>query len=412
MSTAQATKATDNIAKALSKNSAFNFLKGSKNAATALSVSTPLETASKEVESFALYTTGTLQLSITPEILDAIEELRSLGVTKDFKRLAHFVTELQIDAPSQNGLATTIVNPMWLASHVPFCQTPRDLTDEMVKKSTWAIEFQGEHALIDGVPVWERLDGERLDFYLLYKLYRDSRYGLIDSGDYVLCTRSMAGLARRLDLAPQLLSIISKIYNWSTRCGYYDIFFEHEILKRRQMEVQLLQRDHLSVSMQLLDTAVDWLTENVKHLQPKDALSMAELGLKYSRLSLGLAPDKPIIKDADGKGHSTSLSVQINNAEQMVQMNQASQQSNVERQLGEDLKDNDNLLSILHVLQESGAMATALREEITEMPEEADNFESDDDFIEVPDDSAGAAPIDPTNKFVEIIEPAGFEEEA
>ena len=94
---------------------------------------------------------------------------------------------------------------------------------------------------------------------------------------------------------------------------------------------------------------------------------MLQLGIEYSRLSIGLNRDKP--------GSSVTAPTQPtlaiynnttnNNADQMVQVNQTSAfSSEVERQLHEDLKAEDNLLSILHVLQRSGAIETALNEDL------------------------------------------------
>lgn len=360
--------------RALSKDSAFDFLKGSKRGGE---YSTPLEAAQGQIQSFASYTTGTLELKLTPEIVSAVADLRQMSVSTEFKKLAEFVSQLQRDFPQQNNLLVCFINPTWLASKVPFCETPQDVTEEMIHKSTWQIEFQGDHALVDGVPVWDRLEGERYDFFLLFKLYRDARYGLIETGDYVLCSRSMAGLARRLQLAPQLLAVLAKIYNWQLRCSYYDRFFENEILRRRQMEVQLLQRDHLKFATDLLDKAMSFFEKHSNQITPKDAIAMAELGFKFSRLSLGLVPDKPGMKGSDGEIASPLLSIQVNNTDKMIQVNdQRSYGSEVERRLQENLKDNDNLLSILHVLQKSGAMATAIQSDLVEMDEDGARAEA------------------------------------
>ena len=363
--------------RALSKNSAFDFLKGSKQGGECL---TPLEREANQIQSFASYTTGTVELKLTPDVLSAVEDLREMTVSTEFKRLAQFVSTLQASFPSQSGLLVAFINPAWLASHVPFCETPQDVTEDMIQRSTWKIDLQGEMALVDGVPVWDRLEGERYDFFLLFKLYRDARYGLIDSGDYVLCSRSMAGLARRLAIKPLLLATLAKIYNWQLRCSYYDLFFENEILRRRQMEVQILQRDHLKFATTLLDKAMTYFERHANQITPKDAIAMAELGFKFSRLSLGLVPDKPIMKGSEGEATSPLLSIQVNNADKMFQVNdQRSYGSEVERRLQENLKDNDNLLSILHVLQKSGAMATALHDGL--VPDESINVE---DTIEQP----------------------------
>lgn len=359
---------------ALSKNSAFSFLKGSKSAGT--EIRTPLETISETIQSFASYTTGTVEMKVTPEIMDSVKELRTLSVSSDFRRLAEFVQVLQADFPMQDNLLVAFLNPMKLATEIVDCETPQDVTEEVLQRARWQIELQGDHALIDGLPIWDRLEGERVDFYNVFKLYRDSRYGLIDTGDYTLCTRSMAGLARHLNLSPRLLDVLNKMYNWKLRCAYYDKFFEMEIVRKKQMEVQMLQRDHLKFSTTLLDKAMSFFEMHSNQLTPKDAISLAELGFKISRLSLGMMPDKPAM--SDGAQTQPLLAVQINQQTQntsSVQVNQQNFSSEAERQMHENLKDNDNLLSILHVLQRSGAMDTAIT---AELADSAIDIEEDD----------------------------------
>lgn len=356
---------------ALSKNDTYGFLTGARLAEEQL---TPLEQATGKVKSFASYTTGAIELKVTPEMMQFAEGLKELKLSTEFKKLAQFVQTLQRDLPMQNNLLVVIINPTWLASQVPFCDTPEDITEEQVKKSQWKIELSGDYAMIEGVPVWERLDGERIDFYNLFKLYRDARYGLLDTGDYVLCNRSMAGLARKLNLSPAMVNTIASIYNWSLRCAYYDRYFEMEIARRKQLEVQILQQDHLKFASTLVDKAMSFFEKNSAQITPKDAIAMAELGFKISRLSLGLMPDKPI---AGGDQASQPLLAIYNNttnnqADKMIQVNdQRSYGSEVERRLQEDIKDNTNLLSILSVLQRSGAMATALHSEL--VPDEPED---------------------------------------
>jgi hypothetical protein len=394
---------------ALSKNDTFDFLRGSKHAAEQL---TPLEREAIKVQSFASYTTGAIEMKITPEMMTFAEGLKDLTLSTEFKKLAHFVQTLQRDLPVQNNLLVVILNPAWLASSVPFCDTPADITEEQLKKAQWPIELSGDYALIDGVPVWERLEGERLDFYNLFKLYRDARYGLLDTGDYILCNRSMAGLARKLNISPALVSTISKIYNWATRCAYYDKYFEMEVARRRQMEVQILQQDHLKFATTLVDKAMSFFEKKADQITPKDAIAMAELGFKISRLSLGLAPDKPV---SGGNQASQPLLAIYNNtttnqADKMIQVNdQRSYGSEVERRLQENLKDNTNLLSILHVLQKSGAMSTALHSELVSDKSDEPTFESD--TVEEPA-AVSVVNIQAQPTYVEPIQkpPAAFEE--
>lgn len=316
---------------------------------------------------FANSNTGTIEFTVSPEVLSQLELLKQMKVTADFIKLATFVQALQRTMPSNEGRLLCFINPAVLAGNVPFCDSPSDITEDMIKESTINLEFTDDMALVEGVPVWERLESERLDFYQLFKVYRDMRYTVTTDGDYFLLDRSMAKLSRLTNIPAKLINCLAKIYNWALRVSYYDVYMERCAYKRQQSKVQLMESDHFRMSNALVEKAYTYLSKNVNKLTPKDALNMLQLGIEYSRLSIGLNRDKP--------GSSVTAPTQPtlaiynnttnNNADQMVQVNQTSAfSSEVERQLHEDLKAEDNLLSILHVLQRSGAIDTALNEDL------------------------------------------------
>ena len=73
-----------------------------------------------------------------------------------------------------------------------------------------------------------------------------------------------------------------------------------------------------------------------------------------------------------------------NSADQMLNINAGtstpkSGTSVVEQQLAEDMKDENNLLSILHVLQASGAMKTAIHADLVEHGEEGLDIDDSDE---------------------------------
>ena len=364
---------------ALSNSDPYDFLKGTKqaagnnlqlNAQLKDEFQSPLEEASERTKSFAIYTTGTVEMKISPEILEALSELRTFVVSSAFKKLASFITALQADLPTEgfsntgDPLCSAIMNPCLLATHATYCELAQDLPAHIITKATWIIDKICDQALINGLPVWDRLEGERYDFFLLFKLYRDSRYNIINGGEYLISSRSMAGMAKHLGLSPQLLSTLNRIYSWQTRCAYYDKFFETEMARHRQMEVQIMQRDHLQQATALLAQATTCL-ENAKDMSPKDAIAMAELGFKISRLSLGLLPDKPQgIEQGSGRLDSIAVNFNQTNADKVIQINDQRNSSPVERKLQGDMKDNANILSVLSILQRSGALQTALHSEI------------------------------------------------
>ena len=346
----------------------YSFLQGIE----AATLTTPLEEESGKINRFANYRTGTLALAIPPAMVEQCSVLRALQVTAELKRLASVVAQLQASFEI-GGQVRAIVDPALIASELPYTENLEDFTDDMKERSAMVVDYVDSTPAVHGVPVWDRLPGERVDFYNAFKLYRDSRYFLVETGEYVIVNRTLAGLARQLNIAGATLSYISKLYSWKTRCALYDQFMEAEMQKRRVQHEVLLRNDHLAVAQKLCSKAWDYLDKNFTKLTPKDALQALELGIKYSRISTGLLPDKPGTAVA---GNQTNLAIYNtttnNTADQMLNVSAGGiptgqgAGSAVERQLQQDMKQEDNLLSILHVLQASGAMKSAIHTDLVE----------------------------------------------
>lgn len=357
------------MATALSKKAdTYVFLQDPETQLTEQSTSWEDNAAKAELNTrFANTNTGTIEFTVSPEVITQLELLRQMKVTSDFIKLATFVQALQRTMPSSDGRLLCFINPSTLAGNIPFCESPSDITEDIINESTVHLEMTDDMALVDGVPVWERLDGERLDFYQLFKVYRDMRYTITSDGDYFLLDRSMAKLSRLTNVSARVINCLAKIYNWAMRVSYYDVYMERCAYKRHQAKVQLMESDHFRISNELVNRAFNYLKSNINKLTPKEALNMLQLGIEYSRLSIGLNRDKPGSSAAAPTQPTLAIyhNTTNNTADQMVQVNQQSAfSSEVERQLHEDLKAEDNLLSILHVLQRSGAIETALNEDL------------------------------------------------
>jgi hypothetical protein len=350
----------------------FDFLSVNK-AETFPDIASPLDVARKEATNFAKYNTGTIKMTVSPQLLTQLEAIKSMKVTKEFRKLAQFVEILQSELPNSDGKPTVLIDPSVFAEFIPNCDSPADITDSMKERSQLPLEIYDDVATINGIPVWERLSGERMDFYNIFKIYRDMRYGMLDNGDYVILSRTIAGLGRELGVPGILLSVLAKTYNWSARCAYYDTYMDHEIQKKRMQQVQLLQSDHFKLANRLMNKALDYLEKHSAAMKPRDAIEMLKLGFEYSRISVGLPGDKPNGGAAAPNQPTLAIynTTTNNQADQMLNINAAAGNSTnqncgsaVERQLQRDMKDENNLLSILHCLQQSGAMATAISENL------------------------------------------------
>ena len=149
---------------ALSKSEDFSFLQGNE----AETVTTPLETEAGKIKRFANYNTGALALTITPAIVEQCSVLRTLTVTTELKRLASVVAQLQATFEVM-GQVKAIVDPGLIAPELPYVESVEDFTDDMRERSAMVIEYIDSTPTIQGVPVWDRLPGERVDFHNVFK---------------------------------------------------------------------------------------------------------------------------------------------------------------------------------------------------------------------------------------------------
>ena len=343
-------------------------------------LSTPLEATAEKSPSFARFNTGTLATTITPEMAEACSAIRAIELTTELKRLSCAVAQIQASFES-SGFPTRLVSPGMIASEFHAVQCVEDFSDEFIQEASARVEMYDTMACIDGLPIWDRLPGERADFHNAFKLYRDSRYFMLDDGSYIISNRTVAGLARDLNIPAAILTYVSKLYCWSTRCKCYDSYMESSIQRRKTQEIAMLQSDHTKIAKKLCDKAISYLGKNFDSLQPKEVLQALELGIKYGRISAGLLGDKP----GNTTGSQTNFSFvsnTTNNAEQMMQVHTSGSISTVEKQLQEDLKQEDNLLSILHVLQASGAMKTAIHSDLIANGEEGLDIIDGDEEVE------------------------------
>ena len=291
------------------------------------------------------------------------------------KTLNGMIDEREYDSVLEIGCGTGVLSQLFVKKHSFLSLILNDLSDSMRDRATLPLEYMDNIAVIQGIPAWDILPGERVDFHNVFKLYRDSRYFLLDTGDYAISNRTIAGLAKQLGVSGSILTYISKLYSWQDRCALYDSYMESEMQKRKAQQEVMIRNEHLKMTQQLASKAWDKLTKQINNLGPKELIQVLELGIKYSRISAGMLPDKP--GDAVAT-RQTNLSIYNNTtnntADQMMNIHAGSTPektgSAVERQLAEDMKDENNLLSILHVLQASGAMKTAIHADLIDHGDE------------------------------------------
>lgn len=357
----------------------MGFVRADTNAAQdEQMIKSPLEENREKVNSFAKYSTGAMPVEIPQEILVTCERLREIQVTTELLRISKLIAQVQASFES-SGVPSRIVNPAVIADIYPTVQTVDDFSDQLLEASSVPVEILDGYACVNGIPIWERLGSERIDFYNVFKLYRDSRYRLLEDGTYIITNRTLAGLARELKLPAGLLAYISKIHCWSTRIRCYDMYMEALIQRQKAIEVAQVQCDHQRISKKLYDKAEKYLEKNFDALQPKDVVDILELAFKYSRVSVGLLGDKPGSTSGAQTNYSF-VSTTNNNADKMIQVN-TPDLSPAMSKLQEDMKQEDNLLSIIHVLQASGAMKTAIHGDLVANGEKGLDIIDDEEVV-------------------------------
>lgn len=278
-------------------------------------------------------------------------------------RLGDFVQYFQVGVPvNSSGIPKVYIDPTQLLPHLINIDTPDALSDEIVDNAKIAINFDDGMPTIDGIPFWERLEGEPIPYYKMFKEYRELKYvDIANKG--VSLTRSIAKLAENSGMSGKQLNALAKVFHWQSRVKAYDYFKEYERQLTRQRDVELLECKHAKISNQLLDQAVEYLLGHPEQLSPKVAIDLATLAMKSGRISVGLNPDKPgSTSESSGGRGGTNINIVSQNSmvgDGGVLVQDGDDLSAVERKTKENGQDVTHIQSILHVLNASGAFSTA-----------------------------------------------------
>lgn len=276
-------------------------------------------------------------------------------------KLGQLVQYFQVGIPeNSNGIPACYIDPAVLTPALSDIDTPDDLSDTILESSKVEIIIEDGVPVVDGIPFWERLDGEPIPYYNVFKQYRDMKY-LAPSGGRQ--TRSIARLSEDVDMIGKQLSALSKTYHWSKRCLAYDIYKENERNLMKENAIESLENKHAAMSNKLLDQAVNYLLDHPEQMSPKTAIELTKLAMEAGRLSVGLDPSKPGRGNSSGGGSNPKINIYNQNANvgeggSSVQAS-ISEISDVQKKTQENSQDVSHLQSILHVLNASGAFSTA-----------------------------------------------------
>jgi hypothetical protein len=294
-------------------------------------------------------------------------------------RLGELVQYFQVGIQNNaQGIPSAYVDPTIMLPYLIDIESPDDLPDDIVMKAKTPISYEDGIPTVEGVPVWERLEGEPIPYYSLFKEYRNMKYIGLDEGGSSF-TRSIAKLSSTSQLTGRQLSALARAYHWQMRAKAYDDYKAKEREAIRRREVELLESKHARVSNQLLDQAVTYLLDHPEQLNPKTAIDLTKLAMEAGRLALGLNPDKPgSATHSSGGGTKVNIINQNANASDGSSINMVqADMSPVEQKTKENSQDVGHLQSILHILNASGAFGVAAGQQ-----EEVPQREDDEDYID------------------------------
>lgn len=223
-------------------------------------------------------------------------EFDLLKVAIDPKILATLgenIYNLQITLPMNNdGLPLRYVDAQkMLESGV----LEGDLDIDIISGALVDVDFSEGYAIVQGMPFWERLEGEPIPYYDLFKIYLHQR----DTE----ATRSFMHVQSKTNVSITTVNHLAKAFHWRVRARAYDIYKHVELQNIRKRMIEDLESSHVKKADSLIAIAEDyWPTEECETLMnPKTALEYFQAGIKLKRLSVGLHPEQPFGSKEEGK---------------------------------------------------------------------------------------------------------------
>lgn len=293
-------------------------------------------------------------------------------------KLGDLVQYFQVGIPlNADGIPKMYIDPTQIMPHLLDIDTPDDLAESVVEEAKTAIDFEDGFPTVEGVPFWERLEGEPMPYYKLFKEYREMKFvGEANSRGYI--SRSIAKLSESSSIPGKHLNALSHIYHWQLRVKAFDKYKEMQCALDKQRNIEMLENKHAKVSNELLDQAVDYLLQHPEQLSPKTAIDLVQLSIRAGRLAVGLNPDKPgVSSGASGGTHVSIVNQNANVGEGGSSTQGQMELSDIEKKTEENSKDVGHLQSILHVLNASGAFKSAVGQ-----AEDTRKVDPDDEYVD------------------------------
>ncbi len=229
------------------------------------------------------------------------------------ENLGLVVSDMQIKCDSNSYIDANVILE-YLTEVTKNDEDPNVVPERVLNQATVTIEYIDSIPAVNGLPLWERLDCEPLDFYDIFKLYREQKYIGVskhkpeetgsDEGLVVDARRryqrSFENLIETTGLTRKALYAISKVYHWQMRANLYDSYRKNFIELENNRMITLMETKHQSAAKKIFEKCVKYFEDigenELKKLSPKDVLSWWTEASKLERLSRGLPGDKIAIE--------------------------------------------------------------------------------------------------------------------
>ncbi len=265
-------------------------------------------------------------------------------------KLAEHVYNLQLTLPkNKDDLPTAYIDAQIIASSGLI---EGSLTSDFVSKAVIKINYEEGIPLVSGLPFWERLDGELIDYYTIFKEYRNQK----DKG----FLRSHKNIAEAYNLPINFIYSLSKVYHWTLRINAYDLYKKRELEFLRNKQITDMEGKHTKAAKEVFESTLqlyqDLIGDKDKKwfITPKNIHQMLEFAVKLERLSLGISPDKPLNEEENGR---------INNVIQNYNL------AKTDNKTMNVITNPQDLEEIVKVLMETGALDSAIKKERGELEE-------------------------------------------
>ena len=261
------------------------------------------------------------------------------NITQDFQINKNEIKILQLlgdrvanlqskQALNHNDLPLSYIDPQAIVA----TGLIREITASEINNAIIPLDYLEGYPVVNGLPFWEKLDGELLYFYRLFKSYRDMKEEI--------GSRSLQEVANRSEQPFLVISNMAKALHWHVRVKAYDIYRNTQLEHIRRTNIEKMTNKHHDAANMIFDKIQEIIKDVLEKMKNNpDPNRTPEYqtqlrcwfreAVKLDRLSLGLSIDKPSeINETAGNiitnynlNHSDNRQVNVTTANKKTEIN-------------------------------------------------------------------------------------------